>query len=88
MLHESTVDPTQPLVWNERQVAEALGIGRSTLQTHLRQGRVPPGFLLGGRRLWPVEDIRLFVALQGDIGRFIAVKVEQKHAAGAADGEQ
>jgi prophage regulatory protein len=45
----------------DRQTAEQLGIGRSTLWRWLSQGKAPAPIRLNGVTRWRAEDIRQFI---------------------------
>ncbi len=61
----TTTVPTaeaQPLAVDSFGAARLLGVSESHWRVMLAGGRVPPGFRLGRRRLWSVDELRNWIA--------------------------
>lgn len=47
-----------PFVWGKAaQIAEQIGMADSTFRDLVKSGRLPKGVLIGGNRLWRLEDV-------------------------------
>ena len=54
-------EPT-PLAVDTHGAAALLGVSESGWRVLVAAGRVPPGIRLGRRRLWPVQELRAWLA--------------------------
>ncbi len=53
----------EPLLLSVSQTALLLGIGRRTLYGLIAAGKLPPSFLLGGRRIFRRSDLETWIDL-------------------------
>jgi excisionase family DNA binding protein len=55
-------EPIASLTMDAVQAAKLIGISNTHFWAMLSSGRIPPGFRLGRRRLWAVDDLRAWIA--------------------------